>query len=293
MYGYFYEREDGASVGYTDLACERRRADTELDGVEYKREVCSVGVWERIKICSEEGARSIRRPEGLYDTLNTCRMDLLDGESIEDAAEELSKELCHIVEESQIIPERILVIGLGNSALTPDSIGTETAKRVRATMHIKEFDPLFFERLECSEIAVAAPGVASVSGVDSFRVARALCREISPDAVIAIDALAARAVERLGTTVQICNTGIAPGSGLGNSSAELTKESLGVPVIGIGVPTVIDTRAFLKSEWGDSAENERKRSSAMFVSPKEINEITEVAADIISKGINSAFGIIL
>lgn len=293
MYGYFCERDYTADFPYTDLACERRRADTSINGVDYKKEVSAIGAWERIKISTEEGARSIGRPVGLYDTLGLSRMDLLDTESKEDAIEELSRELCYIFEATGIIPEKILVAGLGNPTLTPDSVGYEAAKQVKATMHIKEFDKDFFDTLECSEIAVVTPGVAAASGLDASVILRGVCELIKPNAVIAIDALASRAVERLGTTVQICNTGISPGSGLGNSRKALCPETLGVPVIAVGVPTVIDSRMF----WYDATESagckgdSRVARPAMFVSPKEINEIVDSAAEIIGGGINRAFGL--
>ena len=292
-YGYFCQRDYEGDFPYTDLAAERRRADTDIPGVEYRREVNSIGEWERIEISSEEGARSIGRPMGIYDTLNISRMDLLDSESIEDAREEVRRELCYIFEKSEIIPERILVAGLGNPSLTPDSIGAECAKKVKPTMHIKEFDGAFFSGLGCSEIAVITPGVIGATGIEAADIIHGVCNIIKPNALIAIDALAARAVERLGTTVQICNTGIAPGSGLGNSRRALKRESLGIPVIAIGVPTVIDSRMF----WYDSAgsdgyeKSSRMAGPAMFVSPKEINEISTVGAEIIAGGINEAFGL--
>ena len=294
MYEYFCHRDYSTDFPLTDLACERRRADVDLPGVEYKRETAAVGEWERIKITDSEGARSIGRPIGIYDTLNLPRFDLIDRESAEDAGEEMRREMCHVFDECNIIPERILVAGLGNRLLTPDSFGSAAAGLVRPTMHIKELDPAFFEGLGCSEICVITPGVASASGVDACTVIRGVCHEINPTAVIAIDALAARSSERLGTTVQISSTGIYPGSGLGNSRTALSLESLGVPVIGIGVPTVIDSRMlwYDRSRW-QPGEKSDEAHSPMFVSPKEINEIVNVAAEIVSYGINAAFGLIL
>ena len=294
MYEYFCQRDYSSDFPLTDLACERRRADLDVSGVEYKREIGTVGEWERIKITNSEGARSIGRPIGIYDTLNLPRFDLIDRESVDDAGEEMRREMCHLFDECEINPERILVAGLGNRLLTPDSLGSAAAGRVRPTMHIKELDPTFFEGLGTSEICVITPGVASVSGLDAFTVIRGVLREVNPTAVIAIDALAARSAVRLGTTVQISSTGVYPGSGLGNSRSALSMESLGIPVIGIGVPTVIDSRML----WYDEArwqpgEKSDAAHSPMFVSPKEINEIVTVAAEIISYGINAAFGLIL
>ena len=287
MYEYYTERNYRGDYPYTDLACERRRADTDIDGVDYKREIGIGGNWERMKITTRAGAESIGRPMGIYDTLQLGRMDLLDAEGLDDAADELARELCYIADASDIFPERLLVVGLGNDALTPDAIGCESARRVRATLHIKDCDPSFFKTLDCSEIVVCTPGIASRSGVDAAITVKGLCEMIAPDAVIAIDALASRSPKRLGSTVQISNTGISPGSGLGNPRHSLDIDTLGFPVISIGVPTVIDTRLLCQS--GNDIIS--PGAPAMFVAPREISEIVQSASQIIGDGINRAFGI--
>ena len=268
----------------SDLACERRRADTSVSGVDYRKEITAGGVWERIGITSDEGARSIGRPMGRYDTLTLERMDLMDCGGIADAAEEIAVELCRLVDGLDVYPERLLVVGLGNSELTPDSVGPKSADGINATLHIRETDAACFSALECSAIAVLCPGVSAKSGMDAAKTVSAICRAIHPDAVIAIDALSARSPSRLGRTIQLSDTGIFPGSGIGNPRGAITKETVGAPVIAIGVPTVIDARRLS----GDECD---LRGEAMFVSPKEINGIVNAAARIISGGINQAFGI--
>ncbi len=293
MYGYFTERNYKGEFPYTDLALERRRADTKLAGVEYKRDNSLLGVWERIKITTKDGADSIGRPIGIYDTLDTGRMDLLDSESIKDASDEIARELCYLFDASDIFPGRILVAGLGNPMLTPDSLGYESAKQVKPTMHISKHDRRLFENLDCAEIAVCCPGVAATSGMDAATSIRGICEVIGPDAVIVIDALASRAVERLGSTVQICNTGVCPGSGLGNPRQSICEETVGVPVIAIGVPTIIDSRMFSYEPFGRQEPPKGELCTSMFVSPKEINDIVSAAARIIGDGINQAFGIFI
>ena len=291
MYGYYTERDYKGNFPYTDLAAERRRADVELEGVDYRREGGIIGEWERIKITTKKGAESIGRPIGIYDTLNIGRMDLLDSESIMDACDEVGRELCYIFDASDIFPERILVAGLGNPSLTPDSLGCECAKIVKPTLHIRDMNRELFEDLNCAEIAVCTPGVAASSGMDAAVTIRGLCEALGPDAVIVIDALASRAVERLGTTVQICNTGVAPGSGLGNPRQEISIDTVGVPVIAVGVPTIIDSRMFYYNPNNEKRPLRPESYPSMFVSPKEINEIVDAAALIIGGGINQAFGI--
>lgn len=268
----------------SDLACERRRADTSLAGVEYRKEVTDGGTWEFIRVTDSEGERSIGRPRGCYDTLTLERMDLLDAGGIADASEEVARELCRLMDGLGVTPERLLVIGLGNVELTPDSVGPRCANEINATMHIKDADPGCFSALECSAIALLCPGVSSFSGMDAAKVAEAVCSRERFDAIIAIDSLAARSSERLGRTVQLSDTGIFPGAGIGNQRGKITKETVGAPVIAIGVPTVIDARLLA----GDRCD---LRGGTMFVSPKEINGIVGAAARIISSGINQAFGI--
>ncbi len=280
------ERDFCERGGYvSDLACERRRADLTVEGVERTTECKDGFSWERIRINSTEGARMIARPIGCYDTLTLPRMDKLSEEQIDDAGNEIAKELCLAVERLGIYPERLLIVGLGNRDLTPDSIGPRVASAINATMHLPDYDRGLFYELECSEIAVLTPGVSSQSGMDSCELIGAVCDRIEPDAVIAVDALASASPSRLGTTVQISDTGIFPGSGIGASHGELTVKTTGVPVIAIGVPTVINARAFAHG-GGDAGFD------GMFVSPKEIDGIASAASRIIAIGINQAFGII-
>ncbi len=285
---YFYFDRYDSSGCYTDLALERRRADIRTDGVEYGITRGIFGTWESVKITSTEGEKSIGRPCGIYDTFNTGRMDSLNYEEIEDAKEEVAKKLCMLFDELSVCPEKLLIIGLGNPNLTPDSVGTRTALNVKATAHIKEFDEQLFLSLDCSAIAVFAPGVMAESGIETAKIVKGICSLFQPDAVIAVDAIATHSEERLGSTIQISDTGIFPGSGVGNMRDGLNKEFLGAPVIAIGVPTVIDSRVFALQN-ANAASSMPKTS--MFVSPKEIDEIVNVAADIISGGINQAFGI--
>ena len=288
MFEEIRRSDTGMPLWSSDLALERRRADISIPGVEYRKDRVDGFTWERIKIKSDEGARSIGRPCGVYDTLTLPRMDTLDEDAIEDAANEVAKELCRVADGCGIYPDRLLIVGLGNGNLTPDSIGPRTAERVNATMHVKDFDPETFDAMDCSEIAVLAPGVMANSGMETSDVMIGICDRIHPDAVIAVDSLASGSPKRLGTTIQISDTGIFPGSGIGSRRHPLNERVLGVPVIAIGVPTVIDARIFVGGEGSPLKDSD----GPMFVSPQEIDGITNAAARIISLGINQAFGII-
>ena len=270
----------------SDLACERRRAGIGANGIVFKKESLGAYTWERLTVTSEEGAKSIGRPIGSYNTLNIPSMSLLDDADIADAANEISKELCHTFERIGVIPERLLVVGLGNRELTPDSVGPRAAERVNATMHVKNFDRRFFCDLDCSEIAVCAPGVTSKTGMEAAEIIMAICERVEPDAVIAVDSLASSSTERLGKTIQISDTGIFPGSGIGNGRRPLNETTLGAPVIAIGVPTVINAKILTNGSLGTNDD-----SDDLFVSPKDVDTITEISSRIIADGINQAFGI--
>ena len=271
--------------GYSDLALERRQLNTDIEGVSYIKEIGEYGEWERIEIQSIEGEKSIGRPRGVYDTLRLPDMNTLDESEIDEAKNEIAKELCRMCEYLTVTPMRILVVGLGNEELTPDALGPQSAKIVKPTLHISKSDWELFDSLDCSEIAVICPDVKVHSGLESREVVKGVCESVSPDVVIAIDSLASTSPTRLGNTIQISSTGIIPGAGLGNRQGAINEAALGVPVIAVGVPTIIDSRCFI------SGADNGNIGGGMFVSPKEINEIVAIAARIIGGGINQAFGI--
>lgn len=283
MHDYYEERCERDIYMFTDLAVERRRADTRIAGVSYEKKRNLVGTVETVRISSDEGADAIGKPKGVYKTLNTERMDTLEPDELEDSADELARELCELCDEDRIIPGRILVVGLGNEDLTPDSVGVRAADKTIATLQIMINEKERFEGLECSEIAVIRPGVSGKTGLDAAEQVIGIAKRIEPDLVIAVDALASRSPARLGRTIQISNTGISPGSGVGNTRGRIDSTGVGVPVFSIGVPTVMDSRHFTSDGY--------LTGEPMFVSPREIDGIVKNAAKIIADAINQAFGI--
>ena len=281
MYNYYHKAEGTEKDFHTDLAAERRKANTETEGIEYEKHECTIGTWERVRVTSEEGEREVMRPMGTYDTLTTERLDKLTEDELLDAQDELAKRLCLILDENGIFPGRILVIGFGNKRLTPDSVGPKSAEKVKPTLHISEYDSELFDELDCSEIAVLCPTVPAVCGMDSSDTVRSVSERLMPDVIFAVDSLMTSGIERLGATFQIANTGLFPG-GLGNLHSPITKASMGAPVISIGVPTVIDFKAISKGALDDEP---------LFISPREIDEITDNAAFVIGGAINQAFGL--
>ena len=271
------------AIRESELAVERRRADTDISGVDYRKERTVGGVWERIRIKTEEGARSIGRPMGKYDTLVIGRLERSDAETILDLSDEVARELCALCDGAEAIPERVLVVGLGNPSLTPDAVGPRTAELVEATMHLPRERREQFDGEECSQIAVIIPSVAVHTGLESFDIVKGVCEKTHPDLIIAIDSIACRSPQRLGSSIQFCDTGIAPGAGMSEGVRVIDRGTMGVPVISVGVPTVIDARLLCRECELEGEE--------LYVCPKDVSTVVEVASRIIAGGINQAFGI--
>ena len=291
-FGMLGSYDSGKSSNYfteSDLVYERKRADTALHGVKFSCNDVGKFTWERVRITDEAGAKSIGRPIGNYNTLNLHDTDTLDEEDVEDAANEVAKELCIMVDNLGIKPDKLLVVGLGNRNLTPDSVGPKAAEKINATMHLSEIGKLGLWDIGCSGIAVCSPGVTSKTGMEASEIITAICERIEPDAVLVIDSLASKSHERLGKTIQISDTGIFPGAGIGNRRKPLNIRTLGSHVIAIGVPTVINTRMLFADEWELPAHCLPKEE--MFVTPRDIDSIVEITSKIIAGAINQAFGI--
>ena len=192
---------------------------------------------------------------------------------------------------SGLLPKEgpVLVAGLGNRAVTPDALGPLTADRVLATRHIRGELARVTGLDGLRPVSVSSPGVLGCTGMEAFEVLSALVRTLKPAAVVAVDALAARSPSRLGCTVQLCSGGISPGAGVGNSRPRIDEETLGVPVISLGIPTVVDASAFVcgLSGAGNPAPAQ-PRSAPMMVTPREIDLIIRRGAHLLAMGINRA-----
>lgn len=284
---------------YTDLACERRRADADVRGVLFTKESVGALVWERVLITSTEGERCLGRPMGRYDTLHLPSV-CVDEEIADAATEELSSALLGILSGLSHFPARLLIVGLGNARLTTDALGARTAERIHATLHLAREDKRAFRALDCAEIAVVSPGVSAQSGMDACEIVEAVAEKLHPDAVIAVDALAAREKQRLGRSIQLSDTGLFPGSGVGSCRRPVTFETLGIPVIAVGVPTVIDAR-LLVADAAEACGMKRETAEKMirsgeegyFVSPKNIDDIVNNCSQIIADSVNAALGVVL
>ncbi|MBE6773085.1 MAG: GPR endopeptidase [Ruminococcaceae bacterium] len=277
----------------TDLALERHESvpKSSIEGIELTVKECNGIKVTHITVTNEKGEKAIGKKMGRYITA-----ELPGLERCADNMEQWSKVLADEIR--SLIPKygTVLVAGLGNRDITPDAIGPECISHLLATRHIKGEAGMPESLSGLRSVAGLVPGVLGNTGIETAEILKGVVSKIEPSAVIVIDALASRSLSRLGTTVQLCDTGVSPGSGVGNRRKEINSESLGVPVIAIGVPTVVDgiTLALdLIEECGvDLAEEKRRRivqsEKGMMVTPKEIDLTVKRAARLISLSVNRA-----
>lgn len=276
----------------TDLAVEsealhRETAPCALPGVrETQKNERGFGVTV-LEVLDEAGERALGKPRGRYITVELDALIRREENAFADACAVLGEQL------RALLPTGCggcLVVGLGNRDITPDAIGPATVDCVMVTRHLKSELPGEFPGLR--PVAAVCAGVLGTTGIESGELVRAVAERLRPDAVIAVDALASRAPERLCRTVQIADTGIVPGSGVGNARKALNKETLGVPVIAVGVPTVVDAATLaldLAAKSGVQLDADAFGAvGSMIVTPREIDKNVHDAAKLIGYAINLA-----
>lgn len=306
----------------TDLALETQEKMQEdkvdLKGVRYfEEEVDKNLVISTVVIETENGAKTMGKPKGTYITIEAGNMD----EEDEDYHREISEQLAKVIQKLMPVKKEevsVLVVGLGNRAVTPDSLGPRVVDNLYITRHIlNEYGRFAFGKEGMNRISSIVPGVMAQTGMESMEIVAAVVKETEPDFVIVVDALAARNTKRLNRTIQVTDTGINPGSGVGNHRHGLNEKSLGVPVVAIGIPTVVDAATIVNDtmstlltalsqneEWkriGNSIEelNDAEKYelirellspglNIMFVTPKDIDESVKRLSFTISEGINMA-----
>lgn len=270
---YVIEKEKPDFEVRTDLALEERESfpgdGGEVSGVslrEWQEEESQVKLTE-VKILDERGARAMGKPQGTYLTLEADQLARKDEDYHEQVSEELAKQIRRLMASMvnrEKGPEKkagqgagkeegllwkgwkILVVGLGNPSVTPDALGPKAIGHLQVTRHLEQqYGEGFCRERGLPVISGIVPGVMAQTGMETAEILKGVIRETKPDLLIVIDALAARSIRRLGTTIQLTDTGIHPGSGVGNHRHSLTEESLGVPVLAIGVPTVVGAAAIV------------------------------------------------
>ena len=305
----------------TDLATERRdiyqkvsKQVGEIDGIESTKEEVNENIKvERVKITNENGEKAIGKPVGNYITIDIKKLKIAMEEEIEQAANTLSNELKKILDEHVDKQGEILVVGLGNIYVTPDSLGPKVINEIDVTRHIINYLPQYVDK-GTRIVSAIAPGVLGTTGIETVEILKGIVDNIHPKLVIVIDALASRSIERISSTIQISDTGIVPGAGVGNTRSEISIKTLGIPVIAIGIPTVVETAVLvndsldlfigklqdeaksndylnkLKEEdnYEEIKEALMPKDYNLIVTPKEIDELIENMKEVVAIGINNS-----
>ncbi|AVD37694.1 TPA: GPR endopeptidase [Clostridioides difficile] len=303
----------------TDLAleasemCEKSQEGSSIPGVKIETKELENCIVTKVEVIDEQGSEIMNKDIGKYITLESNLMKFDDDESREEMISYLKDELVDIFGQDE--NKKTLVIGLGNRNITSDALGPKSVSKTLVTRHLfknynKDYDDDF------TEVSALSPGVMGVTGIETSEIVKSLVEKVKPDRVVAIDALASRKMERVNSTIQISTAGISPGGGVGNTRKSLTKETLGVDVIAIGVPTVVDAATLTidvldmaidnliaQSEETESFYEMLKKlkeeekyhlikdsldpyDKNLIVTPKDIDDTIENLSIIISEGLN-------
>lgn len=302
----------------TDLADERRdiykkanNLEDEIPGVETESTEEENVKTTRVKITDENGAQAIGKPIGSYITIDIKNLKIAQDEEIDKAANRLSEELKALYEKYIQPEDDILVVGLGNMHVTPDALGPRVINDIDITRHLLKYAPEYLEP-NARPVSAISPGVLGTTGIETQEILKGVVDNIKPKLIIVIDSLASKSIQRISSTIQVADTGIVPGAGVGNKRKELSMDTLGVPVIAIGVPTVVEAATLaadslniliekLQSEaksndYLNQLKDEDKYTMLrdallpndynLIVTPKEIDDLIENMASVVARGIN-------
>lgn len=300
----------------TDMADERTDIYKKANGIEsdvpgIKVESESFG--ENIKISkviveNEEGEKSIGKPVGEYVSIDVKKLKIATEEDIEKASESVTKELKKLIDKNVNKEDGILIVGLGNAEVTPDALGPKVISEVDITRHLLTYAPQYLEP-GTRAVSAVSPGVLGTTGIETLEIIKGIVENIKPKLLIVIDSLASKSIERISSTIQIADTGIIPGAGVGNKRKEISKSTLGIPVIAIGVPMVVDLATitddclniFITKLQEEAKSNEYLNKLKeqdnyeeikealipndfnMIVTPKEIDDLIENMKDVVAR----------
>ena len=304
----------------TDLALERRdiyqKANklNQIDGVESTEEEINDNIKvSRVKITNSKGEEALGKPIGTYVTIDVKKLKMAGEEEIQKTSEVLTDELKKIVEMHVNNQEDILIVGLGNIYVTPDALGPKVINEIDVTRHIIKYLPQYVDE-GTRPVSAISPGVLGTTGIETVEILKGIVENIHPKLLIVIDALASRSIERISSTIQISDTGIVPGAGVGNTREEISENSLGIPVVSIGIPTVVELATLVsdgidifidrlqekaesneylnKLQQNDKYEEVKEALNVgdynMIVTPKEIDDLIENMKDIVARCFNFA-----
>ena len=305
----------------TDLALERRdlykkanNIEKEVDGIETTEEKIGEDITvSKVKILNENGENAIGKKKGNYITIDIKNLKIASEDEIQKASEVVTKELKDIINNLVSPEDPILIVGLGNLYVTPDALGPRVVQDIDITRHILEYMPNVLEQGTRSVSAVS-PGVLGTTGIETLEILKGIVDNIKPKLIIVIDALASRSIARISSTIQIADTGIVPGAGVGNARKELTINTLGIPVIAMGDPTCVEAATiaadsldlFIQKVQEEAQSNDflnklqdedkyemikevlAPQDYNLIVTPKEIDELIENMSSVVARGINFA-----
>ena len=295
---------DAAEFIKSKYYVEAAKEGTLPDGIEMDVQEDENVKITKIKVDTDGAAEAIGKEKGNYITLeipNIINFEPSDFENLSHKLAEILREVCKMEK-----GKSVLIAGLGNWNVTADSLGPKTVSKVFVSRHIKQYMPDEIDE-RVNQLAAISPGVLGITGIETGEIICGTAEKIKPDIIIAIDALASGKIQRINTTIQVADTGISPGSGLGNKRMKLSKETMGVPVIAIGVPTVVDAVTFAgdaidslserlgKNMIGDIAPGGNYRRlreyfdedfNDLVVTPKDIDNVMEKLSEVIANGIN-------
>ena len=299
---------------YTKYYQKTNDVKGEIDGITSEiEEITNKIKVEKVKIINENGEKAIGKPIGTYTTIDVKNLKIIQEEELQQAADSVTKELKEMLNKHIDSQGEVLVVGLGNIYVTPDSLGPKVINEIEVTRHIINYMPQYVKE-GTRMVSAIAPGVLGTTGIETLEILKGVVENTKPKLIIVIDALASRSIERISSTVQLSDTGIVPGAGVGNKRSELSINTLGVPVIAIGIPTVVETAVlvndslnlFIKKLQDEAKSNEYLNSLKendnyeeikqalvpndfnLIVTPKEIDDLIENMKEIVSRGINQA-----
>ena len=297
----------------TDIFKKNNNIKENIEGIETNvREEENIKITE-VKIVNENGENAIGKPIGNYITIDIDKLKLATDEQIESYGNILANELKKLVDKHIAKEEEILVVGLGNIYVTPDSLGPKVINEIDVTRHILKYMPDVLEK-GTRGVSAVSPGVLGTTGIETLEIITGIVEQIHPKLIIVIDALASRSMERISSSIQLADTGIVPGAGVGNTRKELSQRTLNVPVIALGIPTVLESAVLVndcldlfitklqeeaksneylnqlkeKDNYEEIKEALIPNDYNMIVTPKEIDELIENMKDVVARGINYA-----
>ncbi len=287
----------------TDMAVERRdlyktanKLEDEINGIECEEEKLDDISITRVKIINEEGEIALDKKRGNYITIDVKKINNITTEKEQKIIDIFSKELKEIIKKHVNSNDEILIVGLGNLYATPDSLGAKVVQNIEITRHIKIYLPEIIDK-NTRSVSAITPGVLGTTGIETVEIVKGIVDNIKPKLVIAIDSLCSKNIDRINKSIQISDTGISPGGGVGNKRTDLSEETLGIPVISIGVPTVLDAATIVLDTLKvcdieikeDDIINKMKLNNFNFiVTPKEIDTLIDSITNIVSEGINNS-----